>query len=208
MIDSIYILDNASAALILQHTYTGRPAPSSILEFFQGLVLDDPLSAPPSILPVPANLVNTPTTLFSTKSSNNNLIILSLVKKEPRDATGVIELLERIIEVLENYFDKDKLGRGVIEGNFDIVEELLGEMVDGGEVMSTEPNTLRDIILPPSLLNKLMSAAGLQGYFFVGSWIMEGLMFLLARYRQFPGDGLQLNITQKNSLSIASNISK
>ena len=208
MIDSIYILDNASAALILQHTYTGRPAPSSILEFFQGLVLDDPLSAPPSILPVPANLVNTPTTLFSTKSSNNNLIILSLVKKEPRDATGVIELLERIIEVLENYFDKDKLGRGVIEGNFDIVEELLGEMVDGGEVMSTEPNTLRDIILPPSLLNKLMSAAGLQGYFFVGSWVMEGRMFRLACYRQFPGDGLQLNITQKNSLSIASNISK
>jgi AP-3 complex subunit mu len=163
MIDSVYILDNASAALILQHSFTGRPAPSTILEFFQALVLDDPLSSPPSILPVPVNLLSPPSALFSTKSSNNNLIILSLVKKEPRDATGVIELLDRIIEVLESYFDKDKLGRGVIEGNFDIVEEILGEMVDNGEIMTTEPSALRDIILPPSLLNKLMSAAGLQG---------------------------------------------
>ena len=38
-------------------------------------------------------------------------------------------------------------------------------MVDSGEIMTTEPNALRDIVLPPSLLNKLMSAAGLQGYY-------------------------------------------
>ena len=76
----------------------------------------------------------------------------------------MIELLARIIVVLEHYFGKEKLSRGIVEGNFDIVEELLGEMVDNGEVMTTEPNALRDIVLPPSLLNKLMSAAGLQGY--------------------------------------------
>lgn len=50
-----------------------------------------------------------------------------------------------------------------MEANFDVVEELLGEMVDSGEIMTTEPNALRDIVLPPSLLNKFMSAAGLQG---------------------------------------------
>ena len=66
--------------------------------------------------------------------------------------------------VLEDYFGKEKLGRGIVEGNFDVVEELLGEMVDSGEIMTTEPNALRDIVLPPSLLNKIMSAAGLQGY--------------------------------------------
>lgn len=49
------------------------------------------------------------------------------------------------------------------------MEELLGEMVDSGEVMTTEPNALRDIVLPPSLLDKLMSAAGLQGYVFICS---------------------------------------
>jgi len=164
MIESIYILDNASATLILQHTYTGRSVPDSVLEYFQSLILDDPISTPPSILTVPLSVVSEPTALFSTRSSNGNLIILTPVRREPRDAIGVIELLKRITEVLESYFGKEKLGRGIIEANFDIVEELLGEMVDNGEIMTTEPDALRDIVLPPSLLNKLMSAAGLQGY--------------------------------------------
>jgi hypothetical protein len=164
MIESIYVLDTVSAALILQHTYTGRPPPSSLLEYFQSLILTDPHFPPPSILPVPANVVNTPTVLFHTRSSNDNLILLSPITQEPHDASGVIELLVRIADVLEDYFGKEKLGRAIVEGNFDIVEEILGEMVDSGEIMTTEPNALRDIVLPPSLLNKLMSAAGLQGY--------------------------------------------
>jgi len=86
------------------------------------------------------------------------------VTREPHDATGVVELLNRIFLILEDYFGKEKLGRGIVEANFDVVEEILGEIVDNGEVMTTEPNALRDIVLPPSLLNKLMSAAGLQGY--------------------------------------------
>jgi len=163
MIESIYILDTASTALILQHTYTGRPPPISLLEYFQSILRNNPYSAPPSILPVPSNIANLSTILFHARSSNDNLILLSPVTQEPHDATGVIELLTLIITVLEDYFGKDKLGRGIVEGNFDIVEEILGEMVDNGEIMTTEPNALRDIVLPPSLLNKLMSAAGLQG---------------------------------------------
>jgi AP-3 complex subunit mu len=126
------------------------------------LILNEPQS--PSIVSVPANVAKTPTTLFHTKSSNGSLIVLSPVTHEPHDAIGIIELLNRIILVLEDYFGKEKVGRGIVEANFDIVEELLGEIVDNGEIMTTEPNALRDIVLPPSLLNKLMSAAGLQGY--------------------------------------------
>ena len=164
MFASIYILDTASAALILQHTYTGRPSPPSLLEYFQSVVLNDPHTSPPSVLPVPSNVVTTPTVLFHTRSANNNVLLFSPVTQEPHDSCGVIELLIRIMNVLEDYFGKEKLGRGIIEANFDIVEELLGEIVDNGEIMTTEPNALRDIVLPPSLLNKVMSAAGLQGY--------------------------------------------
>jgi hypothetical protein len=163
MIESIYVLDTASTALILQHTYTGRPPPASLLEYFQSLFPNDPRSPPPSILPIPSNIANTPTILFHTRSANDNLTLLSPITQEPHDSTGVIELLTRITMVLEDYFGKEKLGRGIVESNFDIVEEILGEMVDSGEIMTTEPNALRDIVLPPSLLNKLMSAAGLQG---------------------------------------------
>src|SRR5215471_10445845 len=98
MIESIYVLDTASTALILQHTYTGRPPPSSLLEYFQSLIRTDPHSPPPSILPVPANVVSIPTVLFHTRSSNNNLILLSPMTQEPHDATGVIELLIRITD--------------------------------------------------------------------------------------------------------------
>jgi len=163
MIESIYVIDSASTALILQHTYTGRPPPLALLEHYQCLLRTDPETIPPSILPVPSHIVTTPTTLFSTRSHNNALILLAPVTREVHDVVGVIELLNRICDVLQDYFGREKLSRGIVEGNFDIVEELLGEIVDCGEVMTTEPNGLRDIVLPPSLLNKLMSAAGLQG---------------------------------------------
>src|SRR5436190_9130733 len=152
MIESIYVLDTASTALVLHHTYTGRPPPPSLLEYFQSLIRSDPQSPPPSLIPLPPNVVNTPTVLFHTKTLNNNLILLSPITQEPHDATAVIELLTRITDVLEYYFGKEKLGRGIVERNFDIVEEILGEMVDSGEIMTTEPNALRDIVLPPSLL--------------------------------------------------------
>ena len=163
MIESIYILDSASTALILEHTYTGRPPPAALLEHYQYLLRTDPEAIPPSVLPVPNHIVTAPTTLFSTRSQNDALILLAPVTREPHDVVGVIELLNRICDVLQDYFGREKLSRGIVEANFDIVEELLGEIVDCGEVMTTEPNGLRDIVLPPSLLNKLMSAAGLQG---------------------------------------------
>ena len=203
MFESIYILDTASAALILQHTYTGRPPPTSLLEYFQSLILNDQFTSPPSIVTVPSNVVTTPTVLFHTRSSNNNILLLSPVTQEPHDAAGVIELLIRIMNVLEDYFGKEKLGRGIVEGNFDVVEELLGEIVDNGEIMTTEPNALRDIVLPPSLLNKVMSAAGLQGYLipFCTS-TDEDLTFQPAHFLQSHGDGQLCDTKPRNSLSI------
>jgi AP-3 complex subunit mu len=164
MIESICVLDAASTALILQHTYSGRPPPAPLLEHYQSLLRADPDSPPPPILPIPADIAPSPTTLFTTRSQNEALILFAPLTHEPHDVVAVLELLNRICEVLQDYFGREKLGRGIVEGNFDIVEELLGEIVDAGEVMTTEPNALRDIVLPPSLLNKLMSAAGLQGY--------------------------------------------
>ena len=111
MIESIYVLDTVSAALILQHTYTGRPPPSSLLEYFQSLILADPHSPPPSILPVPANVVNTPTVLFHTRSSNDNLILLSPITQEPHDASGVIELLDSYYGCFGRLFWEGKVGK-------------------------------------------------------------------------------------------------
>jgi AP-3 complex subunit mu len=42
--------------------------------------------------------------------------------------------------------------------------KLLEETLDsGGHPLTTSPNALRDIVLPPSLLNKVLSVAGVSG---------------------------------------------
>ena len=41
---------------------------------------------------------------------------------------------------------------------------MLEETLDsGGHPLTTSPNALRDIVLPPSLLNKVLSVAGVAG---------------------------------------------
>lgn len=37
-------------------------------------------------------------------------------------------------------------------------------MLDDGRPLTTEANTLRDIVLPPSFFNKILSVAGVSGY--------------------------------------------
>jgi len=52
----------------------------------------------------------------------------------------------------------------VLRDNFDIVHQLLEETLDaGGHPLTTSPNALRDIVLSPSLINKLLSVTGVSG---------------------------------------------
>jgi len=63
------------------------------------------------------------------------------------------------IEILREYFGP--LSAATLKDNFDVVYQLLEETLDsGGHPLTTSPNALRDIVLPPSLLNKLLSVAG------------------------------------------------
>ena len=48
-----------------------------------------------------------------------------------------------------------------IEGNYDVVAQLLSEMVDGGIIANTEPNALRDVVEAPNLLKSLLGGVGL-----------------------------------------------
>lgn len=83
--------------------------------------------------------------------------------------------LQTFIEILREYFGP--LSAATLKDNFDVVyqvsvdgrggalcssaSKLLEETLDsGGHPLTTSPNALRDIVLPPSLLNKLLSVAG------------------------------------------------
>ncbi|KAJ3503398.1 hypothetical protein NLJ89_g8452 [Agrocybe chaxingu] len=64
--------------------------------------------------------------------------------------------LQTFVDILQEYFGT--LSAESLKDNFDV---LLEETLDsGGHPLTTTPNALRDIVLPPSLLNKLLSVAG------------------------------------------------
>ena len=75
----------------------------------------------------------------------------------------VLEFLHRVIDVLEEFIG-DPLLASKIEGSYDVVAQLLGEMCDAGSVCNTEPNALRDDVDVSGFLGKLLGGVGLPGY--------------------------------------------
>ena len=67
-----------------------------------------------------------------------------------------IELLHRIVDVLLDYFTR--LDEGVIKSNFTTIYQVLEEMLDNGHAMITEPNALRAMVAPPSILGRIAAA--------------------------------------------------
>ena len=75
----------------------------------------------------------------------------------------VLEFLHRVIDVLEEFIG-DPLLANRIEGSYDVVAQLLGEMCDAGSVCNTEPNARRDDVEVSGFLGKLLGGVGLPGY--------------------------------------------
>lgn len=74
----------------------------------------------------------------------------------------VLEFLHRVIDVLEEFIGTPLIA-SKIEGAYEVVAQLLGEVCDTGIVCNTEPNALRDDVDTPGLLGKLFSGVSLPG---------------------------------------------
>ena len=72
----------------------------------------------------------------------------------------MLEFLHRVADVLEDFLGAPLLA-SKIESNYDVVAQLLNEMVDGGIISCTEPNALRDLVDAPSLMKSLLGNVGL-----------------------------------------------
>ncbi|KAK6339235.1 hypothetical protein TWF718_008657 [Orbilia javanica] len=146
-IEALYIYDSQNA-VILQHNWRHRPTASA--QEYITAYLSHPTPRPPLIH---LSNLSPPTLLFSI--IHNNLTFLSPATSEVEPLL-ILEFLHRIAEVLEDYFTPPLIP-SKIEGNYDIVAELLGEMCDDGLPFNTEPNGLRDVVLPPSIMKKLLA---------------------------------------------------
>lgn len=71
----------------------------------------------------------------------------------------VIEFLHRVFEIFEDYFGT--VEETTIKENFATVYQLLEEMMDFGYPLTTEPNALKAMIKPNSVLSRL--ASGVSG---------------------------------------------
>ncbi|KAF8609266.1 clathrin adaptor mu subunit [Ceratobasidium sp. AG-I] len=77
------------------------------------------------------------------------------------DPSLVFSFLDVVVQTLQDYLGE--ISPASLKDNFDVVYQLLEEMLDEGYPLTTESNTLRDIVLPPSMLNKILAATGVSG---------------------------------------------
>ncbi|KAK0498383.1 clathrin adaptor mu subunit [Armillaria luteobubalina] len=73
----------------------------------------------------------------------------------PTDPLVGFAFLHAFIDVLTSYFGPNT-SAATIRDNFDVVYELLAEALDAGHPLTTAPNALKDIVIPPSLLSSLL----------------------------------------------------
>jgi AP-3 complex subunit mu len=112
----------------------------------------------PSLIYLPSS--NPPTLLFSIVQ--DQLLFLSPCSTDTEPLL-VLEFLHRVADVLEDFLGAPLLA-SKIEGNYDVIAQVLGEMVDGGIVSVTEPNALRDVVEVPTFMKNLLGGVGLPGY--------------------------------------------
>ncbi|KAH7382194.1 adaptor protein complex 3 Mu3A [Pyrenochaeta sp. MPI-SDFR-AT-0127] len=149
-IEALYIFDEHNTPL-LEHTYLGRPPASSTL---LPLFLSHP-SPRPSLIYLPNT--NPPTLLYSIVQDQLLFLCPCSADTEPLQ---VLEFLHRVADVLEDFLGSPLLASR-IEGNYDVVAQLLNEMVDGGIIACTEPNALRDVVDAPNFIKSLLGGVGL-----------------------------------------------
>ncbi|KAJ1444817.1 Mu homology domain-containing protein [Pelagophyceae sp. CCMP2097] len=69
----------------------------------------------------------------------------------------VIEFLHRVVDIFVEYFGASD--EASIKDNFSMVYQLLEEMLDNGNPLTTEPNALKAMIKPPTVLGRLQTIA-------------------------------------------------
>ncbi|ORX40010.1 putative adaptor complex subunit medium chain 3 [Kockovaella imperatae] len=69
--------------------------------------------------------------------------------------------LSSFLATLEDYLGD--ITENSIKENFEVVYMLIEEMLDEGHPMTTETAMLKDIVLPPTLVRKILNVAGVSG---------------------------------------------
>ncbi|ORY01164.1 AP-3 complex subunit MU-1 [Basidiobolus meristosporus CBS 931.73] len=147
MISSLFVL-NSTGKIIIEKHWRGVGS-RSVVDYFLNVTKGMPQE---EVLP----LIDTPQGNY-VQIYRDSLTFLTTVSAEVEPLL-VLEFLHRVVDLLVEYFSE--VSESIIKDNFVTVYQLLEEMMDYGYPLTTEPNALKDIILPPTIINRVMSAAG------------------------------------------------
>ncbi|KAG5180913.1 Mu homology domain-containing protein [Tribonema minus] len=147
MIQSLFIMSNAGEVLIEKHWR--EVTPRSVCDYFWDEVckLEDREEIPP-IMAVNKG--------FIISVYRYDMFLIAKVQQETPPLL-CIEFLHRVLDILADYLGA--VDETSIKESFSLVYQLLEEMMDNGHPMTTEPNALKAMIKPPTVMGRVVAAA-------------------------------------------------
>eukprot|EP00898_Chlorokybus_atmophyticus_P006064 jgi/Chlat1/6459/Chrsp45S05962 len=143
---SLFILNDVGEVLIEKH-WAGV-VDRSVCQHYWTAALK-------AVTPEEVNPVLTTPNRYLLHVHRERLVFLACTHREVSPLL-VIEYLSHVADVFKSYFRE--LNEDQLRDNFAVVYELLDEMMDSGFPFTTEPNVLEDLIPPPSLVNRMVTA--------------------------------------------------
>ena len=147
MIQSFYLIAATGEALIEKHWRDVTPR--DVIQYFLSLS-----SSYANKEDVPPVIEYSKHYIFSIYRNGNFLVAVVLTETSPLLA---IEFLHRINDIFEEYFGDTN--ESSIKDNFSSIYQLLEEMMDYGYPLITEPNALKSMVKPPSVLSRVTAIA-------------------------------------------------
>jgi len=147
MIQSFFLITNTGEVLIEKHWrgVTSR----AVCDFFW-----DEVNKYESKEEMPPVVATSKYYLISIHREDIFLMATTTAETQPLLA---MEFLHRVFDIFEEYFGT--VEEATIKENFPTVYQLLEEMMDYGYPLTTEPNALKAMIKPSSVISRLTSAA-------------------------------------------------
>jgi len=174
MIQSMFILSPTGEVLIERH-FRDAPVSRSVCDYFWdkaskgvnhhgGLSTttslltneEQQLLLPLDVLPVMEVPETNHGTVYIISTLRDGLSYLAVVPGEVSPLM-ILEFLHRVADIFVDYFG-NPADESAVKENFSTVYQLLEEMVDYGWPLTTEPNALKAMIRPPSIMSKITTA--------------------------------------------------
>eukprot|EP01046_Picozoa_sp_COSAG06_P031010 COSAG06_NODE_2987_length_5985_cov_6.286612_3_plen_230_part_00 len=152
MIDSLFVMNESGDVLIEKH-WRGRH-PRAVCETFFDRVREE--ARPEDTCPV----IATPQCYLIHIFRYKLFFMAAMAREAP--PMMVIEFLQRVVEVLFDYFG-GPVNEAAMKENFVTVYSILDEMLDNGYPLITELNILQEMVKPKSTVTRTADAISVSG---------------------------------------------